>query len=218
MTSKKSLLPLIHLVDDESGILEIYQDILSQFARIETFNDPQKFIAHFDNPSNAVPDLIITDFNMPKMSGIDMVRNAFKKGVHFPVILLSGYLDKDAAIKAIDIGVYKLLEKPTDENILLASIEQILVENEIYTVQKEIQKMISQLKEYYKGFREALTHHLPQDVLKKLIVETYPDGRVKKDLNLDEELDLIEKKLESLIEAEKNLREIKKSKIGVLKA
>lgn len=209
--------PLIHLVDDESGILEIYEEVLSNFAQIKCFNDPKDFIVQFDDKNNPIPDLIITDFNMPKMSGVEMVKTVFKKGIHFPVILLSGYIDKDSAIQAVDIGVYKLLEKPTDENTLLASIEQILLENDIFTIQQEIRKMISQLKEFYSGFREALSQHLPDEVLKKLLVETYPDGTIKNNLNFDEEFEKMEKKLESLIKAEKNLKEIKESKVGVLK-
>lgn len=207
----------IALIDDEGGILEIYEEILSSIAQVMCFKDPKLFIEHFEQPNPKIPDLIIMDFNMPKMNGVDMIRTIFKKGVRFPVILLSGYLDKDTAIKAVDIGVYKLLEKPSDERVIMASVEQILIENEIYSTQQEVQKMINKLKEYYKGFREALSFHLPQEVLEKLLVETYSDGSIKRNVDIDKELEQIEKKLETLIESEKTLRDIKYSKVGILK-
>src|SRR5574344_246130 len=113
----------IVIVDDE----EIVTSPLKILLEVEGFND----INTFNNPKNAIkflkdnkPDLIISDFMMPEMSGLEFLTEAKKYYAEVSMILLTGYADKENAIKAINqIGLYKYIEKPWDNNDLIINIK-----------------------------------------------------------------------------------------------
>lgn len=108
----------IVVVDDE----ELITSTLSNFLFVEleaeavTFNDPVKAAAYI--AENDV-DLIISDFLMPKMDGIRLLAAAREARPHAPRILLTGYADKENAIKAINqVQLYQYVEKPWDNGML----------------------------------------------------------------------------------------------------
>lgn len=113
----------IVIVDDE----EIVTSPLKILLEVEGFKD----IHTFNNPKNAIkflkdnkPDLIISDFMMPEMSGLEFLTEAKKYYAEVSMILLTGYADKENAIKAINqIGLYKYIEKPWDNNDLIINIK-----------------------------------------------------------------------------------------------
>lgn len=79
------------------------------------------------------PDLVITDIRMPKMSGLEMVRELKERDVHLHVIILSGYAEFDYARRAITYGVDDYLLKPLaaeDVQEMLKKIEQRIREEE----------------------------------------------------------------------------------------
>ena len=59
---------------------------------------------------------------MPGMSGLDLVHHLNTRGFIRPIILITGHGDIDMAVSAIKIGAFDFIEKPFDENRLLASI------------------------------------------------------------------------------------------------
>lgn len=67
------------------------------------------------------PDLIITDIQMPKMNGIDMLKKINKKSV--PVIVTTAYSDLDYFLKAIELQVNKFVIKPIDLMQLIYDIQ-----------------------------------------------------------------------------------------------
>lgn len=198
----------IAVVDDEQDILDNYVDLLSAEYEVHSFNNPQDFIKALDENKIPSPDLLVTDLKMPALTGLEMVKQAQKKGFHFPFILLSGYLDKDAAIEAMDAGAFRLLEKPTDSDVLLATVDQLLLEHQIINVRKEIRSLTEQLRELYSGIRMIMQQYIPEDVLNRLIVEA-PDGTVKKKMSFEDVLEQLEHRLEKLLKSEKVLTEMK---------
>lgn len=199
---------VIYVIDDEEDICFLYSTMLSSMAEVKTFTDPNLFVQEMQKPNAIVPDLIITDYRMPQMTGLEMVQKVFALGLHFPVILLSGHLDKDAVVEAVDIGVFRLLEKPTQFEVLAETIEKILVEHDMFVIRKEIRKITSQLRELYSTFRVALVHHLPEGVLDRLFVETDNSGNVNRQIGFEELLNDLESKLELLLNSEKSLEEL----------
>jgi CheY-like chemotaxis protein len=57
-------------------------------------------------------DLLVTDFNMPGASGLDLAREVKTVRPDLPVILISGYLDDGVRAAALELGVRALLAKP----------------------------------------------------------------------------------------------------------
>lgn len=75
------------------------------------------------------PDIVVSDIGMPEMDGIELtnhLKNEFETS-HIPVILLTVYTDKKDIIKGLQIGADDYITKPFDTAILLARIENIIL-------------------------------------------------------------------------------------------
>lgn len=75
------------------------------------------FIARFQNP-RGLPDLILTDVQMPGCSGLDMIALARARGVSCPFVVLTGYADERVRTNAEAIGNTTVLSKPQDLDVL----------------------------------------------------------------------------------------------------
>jgi sigma-B regulation protein RsbU (phosphoserine phosphatase) len=91
--------------------------------------DPRKAL---DDLSRTPVDLVISDFLMPQMNGIEFLQEARKLQPEAIRVLLTGYADKENAIKAInDVGLYHYLEKPWDNEALLSIVRNGLKEKSL---------------------------------------------------------------------------------------
>lgn len=110
-------------VDDDKLLTATFATLM----KVEGFED----VVIYNNPLEAVvylksemPDLIISDFLMPEMNGLEFLREAKKLYPEVSSILLTAYADKENAIKTInEIGVYKYIEKPWDNDDLIMNIK-----------------------------------------------------------------------------------------------
>lgn len=122
-TQKQSEQPTILIVDDE----EIVISSLRSFLALETDFNVQTRLSPMDALEfleESSVDLVISDFLMPKMNGVDFLSRVKKIFPEVPLILLTGYADKDNAIKAInDVGIFQYVEKPWDNDQLLMIIK-----------------------------------------------------------------------------------------------
>jgi two-component system, LuxR family, response regulator FixJ len=69
---------------------------------------------------------IITDVRMPDITGIDLLRHVKESGLDIPVIVITGHGDIALAVEAMKIGAADFLEKPFDDDLLLASVRTAL--------------------------------------------------------------------------------------------
>lgn len=69
-------------------------------------------------------NLLITDINMPEMTGLELLKIVKNKGDHPVVIILSGYPDFTYAQEAIRLGVINYLLKPINKQKLIEAVEQ----------------------------------------------------------------------------------------------
>ena len=112
----------IILVDDEKMVTSAFKTLLKVegYTNVNCFNSPKEAIAYI---KNNMPDIIISDFLMPEMNGLEFLTKAKELYPEVSMILLTGYADKENAIKAInEIGLYKYIEKPWDNDDLLMNI------------------------------------------------------------------------------------------------
>jgi two-component system response regulator FixJ len=63
---------------------------------------------------------------MPEVSGIDLLRKLKERGSTIPVIVITGHGDVQLAVEAMKIGAVDFIEKPFDDEVLLASIRSAL--------------------------------------------------------------------------------------------
>lgn len=71
------------------------------------------------------PDLLILDERMPGHSGVDLLRILRERGDQRPVVLLTGSIDDDRAMQAIQLGVNGLVLKHTAADLLVQCLDQV---------------------------------------------------------------------------------------------
>ncbi len=162
----------ILLVDDDELVTKTLSFLLKAQTDYTVFvyNSPKEALAFLKE--NDV-DLIISDFLMPEMDGIAFLSEA-KKLTSATMILLTGYADKENAIKAInEVGLYKYIEKPWDNDELLINIKNGLERNQLVDTIKA-QKEIERLRN---DFIATLTHDLRTPLLAAIqTLEFFLDG------------------------------------------
>ena len=113
----------IVVVDDEKIVTSAFKTLLmvEGFKDAVFFNNPKEALEYLENN---VPDLIISDFLMPEMNGLEFLTEAKKLYPEVSKILLTGYADKENAIRAInEVGLYRYIEKPWDNDDLIINIK-----------------------------------------------------------------------------------------------
>jgi len=99
--SKSSAFPTVFVVDDEPMLLELAEAILKPLGyQVRTFRDPELALKEF---SISPPAVVITDYAMGRMSGMDLIRECRRLNPRQKMILLSGTVDEhvfaDAPVK-----------------------------------------------------------------------------------------------------------------------
>ena len=203
----------IVVVDDEKDITDLYRTLLEDDYSVLEFNRPEDFLKYlqFHTPGKVPFQALITDFKMPKMNGMDMVANAHKAGYKFPFIILSGHLDKDTVIRAVEFGVYRLLEKPAPPRVLFDTIKQIIIEQDIHSTREQVRTIISKMRENYSFLRLALLNYIPEESFNQMIVQTDSNGKVIKTEGFEDLMQDLESRLDRLLTAEKNLEATQKT-------
>jgi hypothetical protein len=65
----------------------------------------------------------MSDIKMPQLSGLEVLEKVKQINPDLPVILVSGYIDKDILLNAMTAGVFAALEKPFKANVLISYAE-----------------------------------------------------------------------------------------------
>ena len=116
--------PAVHVVDDDDAMRDSMAFLLSS-AGIEsrTYDSAASFLKQL--PSTA-PGCVITDVRMPGMSGIELLQRLKETHVELPVIVVTGHGDGPLAVEAMKIGAIDFIEKPFDDETLIASVRNAL--------------------------------------------------------------------------------------------
>jgi two-component system chemotaxis response regulator CheY len=116
------------VVDDFAPMREIIRKVLQElgYEHIQEANDgatalPMLQSAHFD--------MLITDWNMPKLAGIDLLRavRADAKTKHLPVLIVTAEVKREQIIAATQAGVNGYIIKPFTPQALAEKVRKILI-------------------------------------------------------------------------------------------
>jgi len=148
--SKQSNLHLLY-IEDDSTIREITLVSLQEFFKnITIAKDGEEGYSLFQKYKF---DLIITDINMPKLSGMDMIAKIRKIDPNIPILILSAYTNKNDLIKSVKYHVYEYIIKPFDIKEFKTTIINIIKEIE----DKQNEKIQIQLLKEYKNIIDKST-------------------------------------------------------------
>lgn len=112
----------ILFIEDEENIRA---NAISYLRRLfdEVYEAKDAFEA-FEIVENKKPHIIITDINMPKMNGLDMVRRIRQKDINTKIIVLSAYTKTQYLLEAVELGLEKYLVKPIKHETIFPILNQ----------------------------------------------------------------------------------------------
>ncbi len=146
----------ILILDDEELVTSSLVSFLELETpyRIEAFNAPLEALGWLDGQT---VDVVIADFLMPDMDGITFLTKVRERQPAASRILLTGYADKENAIRAInEAGLYHYLEKPWDNDHL-----RVVIRNGVERAQlfRELEIKVNELESAHgdlAGIRQRL--------------------------------------------------------------
>lgn len=101
----------IYLIDDDVFFNKTLSSYLKkQNFEVSTFFNAETFLEAYKN--GAQPDLVVTDYRLPNLNGLDLIKQLKVSNPHVPVILITSYSDVKTAVKSIKLGAYEYITKP----------------------------------------------------------------------------------------------------------
>lgn len=138
-------------VEDELQAREISQKIFKRiFKNVDSFeNGLEGFLAFQSNKNNY--DLIISDINMPKMDGIDMLEKIREVDTEIPVIFITARNESNVLLKSIELGVVNYLIKPLDmetmTKVVYKTCEKIYLKSSLMQKQSELEVYLKTIEQ-----------------------------------------------------------------------
>ena len=154
----------ILIIDDDKSIRDTLNIFLSENGfKIITADSAEQGLDLLDKEN---PELIICDLKLPKLSGIDFLKELHEYDAAIPVIIMTAYGDSQTTIKAIQLGAYDYIEKPLDIDRLNVIIKRALDERKI---SEHLGITISKDSDEYQIENSLIgKSHLMKEVLKKI--------------------------------------------------
>lgn len=111
---------VVHIVDDDLAVRDSLSFMLdSSGLAARTYENAAELLARIGELERGI---IITDVRMPGMSGLELVARLKEQGAVHPIIVLTGHADVAMAVEAMKAGVIDFIEKPFDDEALLAAV------------------------------------------------------------------------------------------------
>jgi two-component system response regulator FixJ len=119
---------IVHVVDDDEAVRHSLEFLLATVAiKVRLYESAEAFLKnlpHFE------PGCVITDIRMSGLSGLDLMKQLKEHGMSIPVIVITGHGDVPLAVEAMKCGAVDFLEKPFDDETLLAAVRSALSQHE----------------------------------------------------------------------------------------
>jgi DNA-binding NtrC family response regulator len=116
----------ILVVDDDINLLEsIGRGLRNKGFKVIQALSGEEALKHFDNESAI--DLILADYVMPGMNGIDLLEKIREKSTSLPVIIMTAHWEKQIVVDAMRKNCNSFLEKPFTLDKLIKEIELVVL-------------------------------------------------------------------------------------------
>jgi DNA-binding NtrC family response regulator len=149
---KASDQPVVAIVDDEEMVITSVKAFLNLETEytIHGFTDP----VDADRFLQTHPvDVIVSDYLMPKLNGIQLLGKAKQLQPEAARVLLTGHADKQSAIQAInEVGLFQYLEKPWDNAQLLLVIQSAIERTHLF---RSLREKITELDSAHSSLKEV---------------------------------------------------------------
>lgn len=115
---------IVHLIDDDAAL----RDAVGLLLRAEGFKvQPYDSAMAFLKGASAIAEgCVLTDVRMPQMNGIELIAKMKEERIAIPVVVLTAHADVPLAVEAMKLGAVDLLEKPFEDEALIAAVRAAL--------------------------------------------------------------------------------------------
>ena len=143
--------PTVLIVDDEPRVLDSLEAILAAEFRVVRAGGGEAALDALKTDEVAV---IVTDYRMPGMTGVELLRRSQEHAPEAVRIILTAYTDVDSLMEAINTGrIYQFVPKPWDPNELLLIVRRAA---ERHTLARENVRLRDELEVAYNAARREL--------------------------------------------------------------
>ena len=140
------------IVDDEDMVITSIRAFLqleTEYA-VHGYTSPEEAASHLQT---SPVDVVVSDYLMPKMNGIQFLTKAKQLQPEAARVLLTGHADKQSAIQAInEVGLYQYLEKPWDNSQLLLVIQSAIERTQLLRMLRD---KVSELDEAHNNLKDV---------------------------------------------------------------
>lgn len=128
--------PTVYLVDDDEDIrVSLARALRTRGYAVEVFASAQDFLDGYEAEQ---PGCLILDYGMPGMTGLELQKLLVTRGVHIPIIFITGHGGVPESVQAMKLGAVDFLEKPFRQDVLIKQIDAAL-ELDARTRQRRVQ-------------------------------------------------------------------------------
>ncbi|MEX0406336.1 response regulator FixJ [Aquibium sp. LZ166] len=146
---------IVHIVDDEEPVRKSLAFMLtvSGFA-VRLHDSATAFLAAAPTIRNGC---LVTDLRMPDISGVDLIRKLKELAARIPSIVITGHGDVPMAVEAMKAGALDFIEKPFEDDTLIAAIERAARELDRNAGDQDIHAILERLAQLSEREREVLS-------------------------------------------------------------
>ncbi|MFO7654820.1 MAG: response regulator [Candidatus Krumholzibacteriia bacterium] len=120
--------PIVYLIEDDALVRKaLARYLVAEGLRCEDFATGQEFLDAYEGYR---PACLVTDLQMPGLTGIDVQQALGERGWRLPVIFITGYGDVPRAVTAMKGGAVDFIEKPFQNEVLVEAVRRALVTEE----------------------------------------------------------------------------------------
>jgi GAF domain-containing protein/DNA-binding NarL/FixJ family response regulator len=135
----------ILIIDDSTKIRSFLSEMLRPLGYVvSTASDGKRGL---DKALAERPDLILLDFNLPRLSGIEVLEALQKENYEVPVILMTAHGSESVAVQAFRLGVRDYLVKPFETEQILEVIEKALIESRLHRERDQLMRRLEQINQ-----------------------------------------------------------------------
>ena len=139
-TASQPSTPLIFVVDDDVFLLAAISQTLSLNGyQVQTCSSPIEALQRIEEQTFSA---VLADIRMPEMNGITLLENIVQKDKDLPVILITGHGDINLAVEAMKKGAYHFLQKPVDEDLIIATLERAIERRQLVLENLQLEKKL----------------------------------------------------------------------------
>lgn len=163
----------IHVIDDDSAVRESLLALIQMRGlTAKGYSSAEAFLAGL---KTAETGCVVCDVRMPGMTGLQLLQKMNEAKSTLPVIIITAFADVPTAVRAMQAGAVTFLEKPCDDDALIAAVQQAL----------NLEQAQAALRRQQTDVQSKLDTLTPDEhaVMRKML-EGLPNKRIASDLDI----------------------------------